>query len=59
MINVGFISEKYSPIMSADYVIMIYDVIRSAPVFIYKDFKQSFTAKSGETVRTPHSHIQP
>ena len=41
--------------MSTDYVIMIYDVDRSDPVFIDKDLKETFMVKSGVTVRSPPS----
>ena len=41
--------------MSADYVIMIYDVHRSGPVFTDNDLEETFMVKSGVTVRTPHS----
>ena len=41
--------------MSTDYVIMVYDIDRSGPVFIDKDLKETFMVKSGVTVRTHHS----
>ena len=57
LIQILFCFQNYTfaVTMSSDYVTMVYDGNKARPIYIDRDLKQSFTAKTGMAIRTPYT----